>query len=290
MRRISNYIPITLLNNQGKAAEAFPFLLLRGLPMQLREKPFPYYTSHLLTVPHGMFCCVGGTSPDPFASLNLSYHVGDQTERVETNRARTTAALQLRQLIAVKQTHSDQVLVVEPDHAAAEPEGYDAMISTLPGTGLLIQQADCQAILLSAPHQGVIAAIHCGWRGSVLGIIEKTIECMRKNHSVLPGHLRAVISPSLGPCCAEFIHYRQELPAWMHAFQVRPHFFDFWAISRHQLLKAGLQAKHIDVAAICTRCNQQFFSYRRATKTGNGVTGRNGSIIGLPEQAISQRQ
>lgn len=250
--------------------------------MQLQEESPPHYTSGLLTVPHGMFLCAGGTSTEPFTSLNLSYHVGDQAEQVRANRERATAALGLRQLVSVKQTHSDQVLVVEQTHVAAELEGYDALITTLPGTGLLIQQADCQAILLSAPARGVVAAIHCGWRGSVLGIIGTTIRSLQETCGVRPENLLAGISPSLGPCCAEFIHFRTELPAWMHAFQVRPHFFDFWAISRHQLLTAGLLPAHIDAAAICTRCNQQFFSYRRAAKIGNGITGRNGSIIGLP--------
>ena len=252
--------------------------------MQLQDTPLPYYTSHLLPVPHGMFCCAGGTSTAPFATLNLSYHVGDHPDQVWANRAGVAAALGLRHLVSVKQTHSDQVLIIDQPHLAAEREGYDAMISTLPGVGLLIQQADCQAILLSAPQQGVIAAIHCGWRGSVLDIIGKTIRCLQHDFDVPPSSLLAVVSPSLGPCCAEFLQYRSELPTWMHAFQVRPHFFDFLAISRHQLTSAGLLPERIDVAALCTRCNPQFFSYRRATKTANGVTGRNGSIIGLPEQ------
>ena len=252
--------------------------------MQLQDTPLPYSTSHLLPVPHGMFGCSGGSSTGPFATLNLSYYVGDQPDQVRANRDGVAAALGLRHLVAVKQTHSDRVLVIDRPHLAAELEGYDAMISTLPGVGLLIQQADCQAILLAAPQQGVIAAIHCGWRGSVLEIIGKTIRSLHKDFGVPPRSLMAVISPSLGPCCAEFLQYRSELPAWMHAFQVRPHYFDFWAISRHQLTSAGLLPEHIDVAGLCTRCNPRFFSYRRATKTANGVTGRNGSIIGLPEQ------
>jgi YfiH family protein len=251
--------------------------------MKLLEKPLPHYTSHLLPVPHGMFCRTGGTSTEPFTSLNLSYHVGDHAERVRDNRESVKDALQLRHLVGVKQTHSDRILNLEQAHIVTEAEGYDAMISTLPGTGLLIQQADCQAILLTAPQQRIIAAIHCGWRGSVLEIIGKTIHRLRAEYNIAPADLLAVISPSLGPCCAEFIHYHEELPPWMHAFQVRPYFFDFWAISRHQLLQAGLQPEHIDAAALCTRCNQQFFSYRRATKTANGVTGRNGSVIGLPD-------
>lgn len=251
--------------------------------MKLHTKPLPYYTSQFLPVPHGMFCCGGGSSIEPFSSLNLSHSVGDQADRVKANRERAKAALGLTHLVSVKQTHSDQVLDIVQPHSATELEGYDAMISTLPGTGLLIQQADCQAILLSAPQQGVIAAIHCGWRGSVLDIIGSTIRRLQQHYGVAPGSLLAVISPSLGPCCAEFIYYRKELPTWMHSFQVRPLFFDFWAISRQQLLKAGLLPEHIKTASICTCCNQQFFSYRRATKAGNGVTGRHGSVIGLPE-------
>jgi len=250
--------------------------------MPLHETPLPHYTSRLLTVPHGMFTCAGGVSAEPFASLNLSHHVGDPAERVQANRARALAVLGLRHLVSVHQVHGDRIFRVAQTHTEKEPEGYDALISTLPATGLLIQQADCQAVLLAAPEHGVVAAVHCGWRGSVLGIIGKTIHCLRVEYGVPPANLLAAISPSLGPCCAEFVHYRKELPEWMHAYQVRPQHFDFWAISRRQLLDAGVLSAHIDVAGLCTRCNPQFFSYRRASKTNGGVTGRNGSIVGLP--------
>lgn len=255
--------------------------------MHRQDKPIPHYTSRLLTVPHGMFTCAGGGSQEPFASLNLSYHVGDQPDRVRSNRARALAALRLPHLVAAQQIHSDRILRVEHPHTGKELAGYDALISNLPGAGLLIQQADCQAILLSAPRRGVVAAIHCGWRGSVLGIIGKTIRCLQEAYGVGPEELIAAISPSLGPCCAEFIHFRRELPAWMHDFQVTPHHFNFWAISRHQLIEAGVRAGNIDTAALCTRCDQQFFSYRRAAKTAGGVTGRNGSIIGLWEKTTA---
>lgn len=253
--------------------------------MQLQKTSPPHYTSQLLPVPHGMFSNVGGVSSELFASLNLSYHVGDQPELVQTNRNRALESLGLRHLVSVNQVHSDQILLVEEEHARVELKGYDAMITTLPGTGLLIQQADCQAILLWAPQSGVVAAVHCGWRGSVLGIIGKTVQCLQEQYGVAPDSLLAAISPSLGPCCAEFIHYRKELPAWMHEYQVRPNHFDFWAISRRQLLDAGVLAAHIDVAALCTCCDPQFFSYRRAAKNTDGITGRNGSIIGLPTPA-----
>ncbi len=241
-----------------------------------------FTTSPLLSVPHGMFNGLGGVSDPPFASLNLSYSVGDTPENVRTNRSLAQQALGLPRLISVKQVHSDRILLAQEHHIGTEPEGFDAIISTLPDTGLLIQQADCQAVLLWAPQPPVVAAIHCGWRGSVQGIIGKTITCMQQEHGVAPDSIRAVISPSLGPCCAEFINYRQELPPWMHAYQPSPNHFDFWAISRRQLVEAGIDAQHIDTAGLCTMCNDQYFSYRRAVQNSGGITGRNGSTIGLP--------
>ncbi|MGD9948672.1 MAG: polyphenol oxidase family protein [Desulfobulbus sp.] len=248
-----------------------------------RQTPFPFYASQRLPVPHGCFCCSGGVSKAPFATLNLSYYTGDSPENVEVNRLRALRALGLDQIITVKQIHADRILLATDAHINQETEGYDAIISDRPGTGILIQQADCQAILLWAPQQQVVAAIHCGWRGSVQEIIGKTIACMKQEYGVDPFSLRAVISPSLGPCCAEFKNYRTELPEWMHHYQVRPDFFDFWAISRKQLQEAGVRAENIDFAGICTRCNEQYFSYRRAVQTANGITGRNGSIISLPK-------
>ncbi len=248
--------------------------------MQLQSS-FPFYTSALLPVSHGCFTSLEGVSPPPFASLNMSFYTGDEQANVENNRHRALQALELTDLISVKQVHGDQILATREEHKNIEPEGYDAIISDLPGTGLLIQQADCQAVLLWEPQAKVVAAIHCGWRGSVQGIIGKTISRMKHDYGVNPQWLKAVISPSLGPCCAEFKNFRKELPQWMHAYQVRPTYFDFWAISRHQLCEAGLDETSIDVAGICTRCNEQFFSYRRAVHTADGTTGRNGSIIGL---------
>jgi YfiH family protein len=228
-----------------------------------------------------MFGRSGGISEGLFASLNLSYHVGDLEEHVRINRTRALQAIGLTHLISAHQVHGDRILIAEPAHRNTELQGYDAIISDLPDTGLLIQQADCQAILLWAPDNRIIAAIHCGWRGSVAEIIGKTIASLEKHFGVSPKSLRAVISPSLGPCCSEFIHYRKELPAWMHTYQVSPRYFDFWAISRRQLIDAGLQDPHIETIGLCTRCNEHFFSYRRAAHTSGGVTGRNGSVIGL---------
>ena len=136
---------------------------------------------------------------------------------------------------------------------------------------------------LMLPHQirKAIAAIHCGWRGSVLNIIKTTVERMRQDYRTDPGDLYAAISPSLGPCCAEFVNFQAELPKELHSYQTKPNFFDFWEISRMQLTVAGVKTERIDIARICTCCSPAYFSYRRSRKKGRPATGRHGSLICL---------
>lgn len=240
-----------------------------------------WYSSDLLSIPHGMLCKSGGVSSNSFASLNLSFGVGDDWDNVKINRQRLKQCMGIHSLVSVVQVHGDQVVIAEDIKQDTLFEEADSLITNEPGVGLLIQQADCQAVLLHDPAKGVIGAVHNGWRGSTLNIIVKTVVAMHDYYGVTPDNLKAVISPSLGPCCAEFINFQQELPKSFHSRQVSPCHFDFWAISRDQLTEAGLKDTNIETAEICTVCNRDFFSYRRAVRYGNGVTGRNGSVIAL---------
>jgi len=252
---------------------------------QLQKNPaadsIHWYSSDLLSIPHAMLCRCGGVSSNSFATLNLSLGVGDDSDNVQVNRQRLKQCLGIDYLVSAVQVHGDQVVIVEDIKQDTEFAEADGLITSEPGVGLLIQQADCQAVLLHDPGQGVIGAVHNGWRGSTLNIIAKTVATMHAYYGVNPYTLKAVISPSLGPCCAEFINYQQELPKPFHARQVTPCHFDFWAISRDQLREAGLKDTNIETAGICTVCSKDFFSYRRAVRQGSGVTGRNGSVIAL---------
>jgi polyphenol oxidase len=73
-----------------------------------------------------MFTTAGGSSNGLFASLNLSYHVGDDDERVQANRGMVQALLGLERSGSAHQVHGDQILVVEADQSADEVHGYDA--------------------------------------------------------------------------------------------------------------------------------------------------------------------
>jgi len=226
---------------------------------------------------HGIFNRHGGVSPAPYDSLNVSHGVDDDPQRVKKNRERIKQSLGVDVLVSGRQVHGSQVQVIaEKPVADVEIAGCDAFISNVAGVGLLIQQADCQAVMLFDPHRRVAANIHCGWRGSVSNIIATTIRVMAEEFATEPAHLLAAISPSLGPCCAEFVNFQQELPDHFHPFQVKPSYFDFRAISRRQLEETGVKPANISATTICTVCDPNWFSYRREKKTGRFC-----SVIGV---------
>ncbi len=227
---------------------------------------------------HAVVCRHGGVSRPPYDGLNVSHGVGDDPQAVDANRER------LQQItggihVYTRQNHGSSIQEVDrsglPPGAAivTQPEAADALITASPGLRLLIQTADCQSVLLVDPHRRVAANVHCGWRGSVADIIAATVARMVAAFGCQPAHMLAAIGPSLGPCCAEFINYEREIPRPLWRFRVARHHFDFWQISRHQLMQAGLAANHVVGANKCTRCNQHlFFSYRAARQTGRFAT------------------
>jgi len=228
---------------------------------------------------YGTFNRHGGVSPSPWNSNNVSFGIGDSSDNVHANREQIKKAVGFKSLVSAKQVHGSKVYVADEVPAGGlEVEAFDALVTNVPGIGLMIQQADCQAVFLFDPEKKAVGLAHVGWRGTVADIIAETVFTMSQTFSTEPVDIIAAISPSLGPCCAEFVNFRSELPAALHGYQVRPNYFDFWKISRDQLCAAGIRPENIHVAAICTCCNQDFFSYRR-----DRDTGRFASVIGIRE-------
>jgi len=232
---------------------------------------------------HGVFSRNGGVSTGPYRSLNVSFSNGDNEGHVTRNRQIISQCFDNRALVFTKQVHGTDVHILSK-HGNGGCEGdpdqmpfCDALVTDIPGKMLVIQVADCQPILLYDPEKRVIANIHSGWRGSVGDIIGKTIKAMQDKFGCQGRDMYAGIGPSLGPCCAEFIHFRSELPEIFWKYKNCSNLFNFWSISFDQLFSAGVLPEKIYSSKICTKCNKdQFFSYR-----GEGVTGRFAAVIGL---------
>lgn len=178
----------------------------------------------------------------------------------------------------LKQCHKADIKEVrEGDELLNHFDDYDGLVTAKKEFGLLIRHADCQAAIFYDPIQQVLGNVHCGWRGSVQNIYQKTIDTLQTLYGTNPSDLIVCISPSLGPEAAEFKHFKKELPKHFWEYQVSPTYFDFWEISRMQLLEAGVPEEQIEVAEICTFENdEEYFSYRR-----NKNTPHHGTLAGM---------
>lgn len=231
---------------------------------------------------HGIFTRLGGESSGDLHGFNLSFSVGDRAKRVAGNRRRVREMLELPGLTSLRQVHGIEAVVISDGQGqdttgCPETESGDILLTNQPGLGLMIKQADCQSVILYDPEHRALTNLHCGWRGNVQGVIGEGIRKMQVVYGSDPAGLLAAVGPSLGPCCAEFIHYRKELPEEAWKYQVRPLYFDLWRWSGDQLQAAGVREENIAVAGICTACHtEEFYSYRKEK-----VTGRFGTVVGL---------
>ena len=236
-------------------------------------------------IEHRVFTRNCGYSQPPFDSLNVSFGIGDAQKSVTGNRGIISRCMGSGELVFTRQVHGREVAVLgrEIDTNAQIEAGRgltaDAMVTDVVDRYLVIQVADCQAVLLYEPSRRVVANVHCGWRGSIQNIIGRTVEVMKQDFGCRPELVIAGIGPSLGPCCAEFINYDSEIPMEFWPYKNLNRHFDFWSLSEDQLKAAGVAEKNIESSRICTRCHaNEFFSYR-AEKT----TGRFAAAIGLRE-------
>ncbi len=222
----------------------------------------------------------GGISPAPFYSLNLGKSTADDPANVAENRRRFCAALgfQPAQMAWSKQVHGDQIrLVSEPGGA----EGFDALTTNVPGILLAVSVADCTPILVYDARQQAVAAIHAGWRGTVAGIVAKTLNFMKKTFGTSGADCFAYIGACIDECsfevgdevAAEFAEPFKRFDAERGKF-----FVDLKKANAAQLLAFGVPENQIEISSYCTMLHSDdFFSHRK----DGGVTGRGMGVIGL---------
>ncbi len=234
---------------------------------------------------HAFFTRHGGFSAPPFDTLNMSLGLGDDPAAVSKNRKKIPLCAGGGVPVFMDQVHGTDVFVLKKGDGGGESKSpgtvrADAIVTDIRGRILVVQVADCQPVFLYDPVRRVIANIHAGWRGSIHGILQKTVDAMREAFKCRPKDLTACIGPSLGPCCAEFVHFEKEIPPALWGYKDRRHHVDFWGITRDQLIDQGLLRENVHISGLCTRCRTDlFFSYRKEK-----VTGRFAGVIGLLQE------
>lgn len=231
-------------------------------------------TSRLLgRFPHGFSTRAGGVSPAPWDSLNLGGAVGDEPARVERNWRLLEEATGLA-FARVRQVHGAHVVTASA--GCAPHVEADAVVSRTRGIAACVAVADCVPVLIADPASGAVAAVHAGWRGTVVRAAAAAVEALTAKGGCRPSELVAAIGPSIGPCCYEV---SEELAARFEAAfgdgvvdrsRSTPR-LDLWEANARALGTAGVAADRIERLGRCTACERAlFFSHRRDA----GATGR----------------
>lgn len=251
---------------------------------------------HIPGLRHGFSTRIGGVSQGPYASLNLKFPTGTDTEKataVAENRQRLGQALgmDMNRLVACRQCHGNRIHTVRSEDAGAGAwdqetaiPDTDGLLTGETGIPLLIQVADCLPILLVDPVQRVIGAVHAGWRGTQARILERAIQRMQTEFNSQPGHIHITIGPGIG--FEQFEVGAEVAEAFASQIDLRdPHLartkgpkflLNLNEINRRQALQAGVPAVAIFNLQRCTFSEPDwFFSFRR----DRGNTGRLGGLI-----------
>lgn len=224
---------------------------------------------------HGFTDRAGGVSSGRHATLNLGKRWGDEPAAVAENLRRVAAAagFEPEDLRTIRQVHGRvAVRVTGMTSRPSGPETRDGVegdaVWARAGDGPVVVgvlTADCVPVLLADRSGTAVAAVHSGWRGTVMDVVGGTVAALAED-GVDPGELVAAIGPCIevgafevgeevaGQFADEFV--RRDLGP-------KPH-VDLVAAVRAQLARAGVPKDSIERVGGCTVSDpERYFSYRR---------------------------
>ncbi len=231
----------------------------------IEDKRFSKYNARCL-----FFDRNGGASKDPFESLNVSFSVGDDKEKVRENLNIISNIVSAEDLALLNQVHSNTI--VEYSGNVYDADGF---YTTKRKIFLGIRFADCLPIVFMDTKNRIIMSIHAGWRGTLLGISKNAVELFKSFGSKTDD-----IIVSIGPhICGNCYEIKEDTAIEFNdkfiTHKDGKMFLDMEAVNIEQMVKGGIPKSNIQSFGVCTFENKNFFSYRR-----DGVCGRNiGGII-----------
>ena len=258
--------------------------------LRRESRRIPYYAckafDSLPHVRHGFSTRSSGAPDLEASSLNLGDSSWDSPPRVRENRRRYLSALHLEDalLVTLHQVHSDRVHIIKDISNQWNQAEGDALVTRVENVALSVQVADCLPVLIADPVMNAVAAVHSGWRGTLLGILPQTIREMERTFHSDPSTLMAAIGPGIRACCFEVGHevadrFEEAYPGCCSAAdRSGKSLLDLGKVLDDQMHLAGIRPEHRYDLGACTRCNpNEFFSYRAE----GHAAGRMMAIIGL---------
>jgi len=250
--------------------------------------------STLILCRHGFTTRHGGVSGGVYASLNLRENCDDAPENVRENYRRVAAAIGFSEhkIVFTRQVHGAEVRYAAEENSRElyTPIAYscDGLYTDIRELPIVCFTADCVPVLLCDSENGVIAAVHCGWRSTVQDIMGAALGKM-VSLGAKPENICAAIGPAIGACCFEVGQdVVDAMEQWIGAaaynyITKKPdspgkYLADLRGADKYRLESLGLKSENIDLSEECTMCSPDKYWSHRVTK---GVRGNQAAFIVL---------
>lgn len=226
---------------------------------------------------------------------NYAPHRGPGAEAAVGHRRRACEALGVSydRLTSPSQVHGGEVVAIEASDIGCGRDGrgsalpyVDGLVTDRVGVPLVLMTADCPLVCAYDPVRRAIGAVHSSWQGTVAHATTQMIRVMQQQFGCNPSDLLCAIAPSAGPCCYEVGRdvqriARTKLPD-ADTFLPRRDgrmTFDLWSANARQLVDAGCDARKLEIAGLCSICDQRFWSHRR----DKDLAGRSALFLAMVE-------
>ena len=244
--------------------------------------------SQFNNIKHCFFSRKNGVSKGIYESLNCGLGSGDKKENVKKNLDLVSKKMNIKKenLVLMHQTHSNKVIVINKESEKNKKIIADALITKLEGLAIGVLTADCVPIILYDEINKIIGCIHAGWKGTISGIIENTLnkfQEINKNNKIIA---------AIGPCIGNE-SYEVSLEFYdnfLKNSEVNKKFFskksnEKFLFNLREYVKSKLSScgvHNIDNIYVDTfKDSDNFFSYRRSQKLREVDYGRCISTICL---------
>ena len=240
----------------------------------------------LKQVKHCFFSRKNGFSRGIYKSLNCGKGSKDSKKNISKNLNLVAKKMAVKKsnLILMHQTHSNKVIEIKKNNYKKKIIA-DAMITKMTGVAIGVLTADCVPIIIFDAKNKIIGCVHAGWKGAFSGIIENTINMLKRLNS------NNKFYASVGPCIGKKSYEVDNLFYKKFVSKSRKHkiyfthksktkkFFNLRKFVTEKLLKFNIKVDHVDKDTFAEKSN--FFSYRRSQKLKQKDYGRCISTVRL---------
>ena len=179
----------------------------------------------------------------------------------------------VNEVVYLHQIHSDNVFVFNNNAKEFIEKEGDAIVTNKENVIIGAFTADCVPVVLVDEVEGVIAAIHSGWKGTFNSITKKSIEKMIQEYGTRIENIKVYIGPHIRQCCYEVSE------------ELKERFLDKTKIDENELFNGRnlsmerciledlrslkIEEDNIDTINLCTYCEEEIklFSYRKSVGT-----------------------